>query len=207
MNSGNAQEMKGSQELADVASAGYYVALRVGFAFPLEEVNRLPQDWVSFYTEARLVLFDPAMRWVYGNVGVVRWSALNMPDPQNVLGSAKEFGLNFGLSASVLDEAKNAQRSFGLFARSDREFTDAEAKFLLKHLRTLHKKSAPPSNLTDAELEALRMVKEGLRLKEIAYQLGVSEGAIKQRLKNARLKLGAQTGPQAVTLASTYGFI
>ena len=39
------------------------------------------------------------------------------------------------------------------------------------------------------------MVKDGKRLKQIAHELGVSEGAVKQRLKNAKTKLGAATQP------------
>lgn len=74
-------------------------------------------------------------------------------------------------------------------------------------LRKLHSDKAPPTNLTEAELEALRMVKAGLRLKQISHDLGVTEGAIKQRLKNAKTKLGAKTGAQAATLASDFGLI
>tara|TARA_B110000977_G_C10850713_1_gene405683 strand:- start:4 stop:207 length:204 start_codon:yes stop_codon:yes gene_type:complete len=66
---------------------------------------------------------------------------------------------------------------------------------------------APPTNLTMAELEALGMIKDGKRLKEIAFDLGVTEGAVKQRLKNAKTKLGAKTGTQAAALASQYGLI
>ena len=51
------------------------------------------------------------------------------------------------------------------------------------------------------------MVRDGLRVKQIAYELGVSEGAVKQRLKNAKLKLGAQTGAQAAAMASEFGLI
>jgi LuxR family transcriptional regulator len=50
------------------------------------------------------------------------------------------------------------------------------------HIQRLHTEKAPPSNLTLAELEALRMVRDGLRVKQIAFELGVSEGAVKQRL-------------------------
>ena len=66
---------------------------------------------------------------------------------------------------------------------------------------------APPSNLTRAELEALRMVKDGQKLKEIGTALGITEGAVKQRLKNARLKLGARNGSHAVSLATAAGLI
>jgi LuxR family transcriptional regulator len=51
------------------------------------------------------------------------------------------------------------------------------------------------------------MIKDGKRLKEIAFDLGVTEGAVKQRLKNAKTKLGAKTGTQAAALASQYGLI
>ena len=51
------------------------------------------------------------------------------------------------------------------------------------------------------------MVKDGLLMKEIADLLGVSEGAVKQRLKNAKLKLGAKTGTHAATMATSFGLI
>jgi LuxR family transcriptional regulator len=70
-----------------------------------------------------------------------------------------------------------------------------------------HHAKAPPTNLTNAELEALRMVKEGLRLKQIAHSLSISEGAVKQRLKNAKMKLGAKTSAQAAAMVGEFGLI
>ena len=74
-------------------------------------------------------------------------------------------------------------------------------------LERLHLEMAPPSNLTRAELEVLRMIKGGFRLREIAGHLGVTEGAIKQRLKNARGKLDARNASHAVSLAARAGLI
>ena len=51
------------------------------------------------------------------------------------------------------------------------------------------------------------MVKDGKRLKEIAHELSVSEGAVKQRLKNAKAKLDAKTSTQAATIAAQHGII
>jgi len=51
------------------------------------------------------------------------------------------------------------------------------------------------------------MVREGLRLKQIAHDLGVSEGAVKQRLKNAKSKLGANTSAQAAAMVADFGLI
>ncbi|SFS07560.1 helix-turn-helix transcriptional regulator [Yoonia litorea] len=200
-------DLLGLDEIGQLAPAGYYIALRIGFAFPMEEVNELPDDWVRHYTVNGFGLFDPVLRWAYANVGTCRWSDLKIDDPRNIMSQAQSFGLRYGLVVSVFDSGANAQRSFASFARSDREFTELESKLLLAYLRRRHHEAAPPTNLTKAELEALGMVKDGLRLKEIAYRLNVSEGAVKQRLKNAKKKLGAKTGSQAAALANQFGLI
>lgn len=197
----------GPDEIGQLAPSGYYVALRIGFAFPMEEVNAFPQDWINHYTKQRFMLFDPVVKWAYSNVGTIRWSALSEDDPKRIIAQAQTFGMRYGVTVSVFDSSADAQRSFASFTRSDRDFTDLEVKLLLAYLTRRHNETAPPTNLTKAELEALGMVKDGKRLKEIAFELSVSEGAVKQRLKNAKLKLGAKTGTQAAALANQYGLI
>ncbi len=197
----------GPDEIGQLAPSGYYVALRIGFAFPMEEVNAFPSDWVSHYTKQRFMLFDPVVKWAYSNVGTVRWSEIADDDPMRIIAQAQTFGMRYGATVSVFDSNADAQRSFASFTRSDREYTDLEIKLLQAYLTRRHNETAPPTNLTKAELEALGMVKDGKRLKEIAFELSVSEGAVKQRLKNAKLKLGAKTGTQAAALASQYGLV
>ena len=190
-----------------LAPAGHYIALRIGFAFPVEEVNALPADWVDHYTQHRFMLFDPVIRWAYSNVGVEKWSNLAHDDSRKVIAQAQSFGLRYGVVVSVFDGNAEGQRSFGSFARGDREFTRLETQVLQTYVSRRHFEMAPPKNLTMAELEALGMVRDGKRLKEVAHELGVSEGAVKQRLKNAKLKLGAKTGSQAAAMAAQYGLI
>lgn len=197
----------GPESIRSMAPLGYYLALRVGFAFPMEEVNALPSDWVEHYTRQRFMLSDPVIRWIYANTGAVRWSEISIDDPRQVLSQARNYGLYYGVAISVFDNNPEGQRSFGSFVRGDREFEDTEIRALNAHVSRLHHDKAPPTNLTAAELEALRMVKEGKRLKQIAHELGVTEGAVKQRLKNAKTKLGAATGTQAATRASGFGLI
>ncbi|MFO8126087.1 autoinducer binding domain-containing protein [Yoonia sp.] len=197
----------GPDEIGQLAPSGYYVALRIGFAFPMEEVNAFPPEWIMHYTKQRFMLFDPVVKWAYANVGAIRWSELTDDDPKRIIAQAQTFGMRYGVTVSVFDSNADAQRSYATFARSDREYTDLEVKLLLAYLTRRHSETAPPTNLTKAELEALGMVKDGKRLKEIAFELSVSEGAVKQRLKNAKLKLGARTGTQAAALASQYGLI
>ncbi|MCR8725272.1 helix-turn-helix transcriptional regulator [Frigidibacter sp. ROC022] len=195
------------QRFFELAPAGHYLALRVGFAFPMEERIELPPAWIAEYTRGGLMLMDPVMKWVYQHQGAQRWSELALPDPANVLAAAARHGLCFGAAVAVNDHDLKGQRSFGSFARSDREFSDAELDELLAEVERLHQAKAPPTNLTKAELEALRMVKDGLLMKEIAGLLGVSEGAVQQRLKNAKTKLNATTSSHAVSMASGFGLI
>lgn len=197
----------GLEEIGEIAPAGYYIALRVGFAFPVEELNNLPQSWVQHYTQSRLMLFDPVIRWVHANVGAIRWSEMDTDDPRGVMKQARTFGLRYGVAIAVYDGNKDGQRSFGSFSRKDREYTELEIKLLQVYLQRRHTEMAPPTNLTDAEIQALSMVKNGKRLKEIAHELSVSEGAVKQRLKNAKSKLDAKTSTQAAAIAAQHGII
>lgn len=195
------------EELAQVATGGYYLALRVGFAFPLEELNRLPQTWVDHYTRARFMVSDPVIRWCYAHTGVIRWSDITIDDPRQVLAQARAFGLRHGVAVSIFDGGSGGQRSFGMFVRGDRDFEERELDFLQREVERLHDEKAPPTNLTAAEIMALRLVRDGKRLKQIAWELGVTEGAVKQRLKNARLKLGAKTGAEAISRATGFGLL
>lgn len=190
-----------------LSPAGHYLALRVGFAFPMFEQYTLPPAWVEHYQTQGMLLNDPVMHWMFGNVGSCRWSCLDEDDPRGILLQAKEFGLNYGVAICCADKTPMGQRSFGSFARADREFTDAEVSVLQQELEALHHALVPPSNLTKAELEALRMVKNGLLMKEIASNLGVTEGAVKQRLKSAKAKLNAKTSTHAATKATSFGLI
>lgn len=200
-------DLRTPDDVSALATTGYYIALRVGFAFPLEEVNALPQPWVDHYTRLRFMLQDPVIRWIYTNTGAVSWSKIDLPDPMRVLDQAQTFGLRYGVAVSCYDDNSDGQRSFGHFARPDREFTAEETQALYDYVLMRHHAKAPPTNLTTAELEALSMVRDGMRLKQIAHDLGVSEGAVKQRLKNAKMKLGAQTSAQAAAMVKEFGLI
>lgn len=195
-------------DFARLAPAGHYVAIRLGFTYPIAELNHMPQAWVEQYARQGLMLDDPVVRWAYGHAGARRWSEIGGGDPRQVMALARSHGLAYGaVVACAGGEDGDVQRSFGSFARADREFSDGELAMLLRKLVKLHRDLAPPSNLTQAELEVLRMVKQGMKLREIAGRIGVTEGAIKQRLKNARGKLGARNGSHAVSLAAGAGLI
>ena len=196
-----------AERISALSPKGYFLAIRMGFFFPVYEEKTLPEKWMDRYTSRGYMVADPVMQWIYRNEGAARWSEIKLDDPRNVLGQAALCGLNYGVAIRVSDPNDSSQRSFGSFAREDREFTDFEIVELTDMLQDMHIEMVPPTNLTKAELEALRMVKNGLLMKEIANLLGVSEGAVKQRLKNAKSKLHAKTSTHAATMATTFGLI
>jgi LuxR family transcriptional regulator len=200
-------DLKIDPVICEAASAGLYAAIRIGFAFPMVERNSLPPKWVREYTVSGLIVHDPVMTWAYSHVGVIRWSEIGGPDTQGVLELAKAHGLNFGAVSSWIDPEDDGQRSFGIFCRFDREFEDAELALFESAVRQWHRAHARPKNLTAAELETLGLVKNGLLLKEISALLGISESAVKQRLRGARMKLKSKTGLQAAATATMLGMI
>ncbi len=43
------------EDLNNIAAAGYHLALRVGFAFPMEEENTYPASWIKHYSQQHMV--------------------------------------------------------------------------------------------------------------------------------------------------------
>lgn len=189
-------------QIDQISPAGFYVAIRVGFSFPEEELNELPENWVEFYTTHGLVVHDPAMKWVYANTGAVRFSEIALPDPHQVRERAAVYGLNHGAAVSMTTPADRGRRSYGLFFRDDRDFAAADLVELQAIVARLHVGSEPDATLTAAEVQALKMQAAGLRLKQIAAEIGISESAVKARLNNAKRKLGAKTQSQAASIAA-----
>ncbi|MEL6690079.1 MAG: autoinducer binding domain-containing protein [Pseudomonadota bacterium] len=198
--------MSGFDDFAQLAPNGHYVALRVRFTSPFHEENRLPEAWITEYTADGLMVFDPIMQWVFSQTGAIRWSALSIKDPHGILARAARHKLNYGVAASTQD-AMTGERSFGIFAREDREFTDDEIAELMGTLAEHHRTRRRPQGLTEAECEALTLIRNGERLKGIAHNLGITESAVKARLVSAKRKLGARTSVHAVSLAAEAGLI
>lgn len=153
------------------------------------------------------MLFDPVIHWIYDNSGHTRWSAISNGDDRKVMTAAASFGLRYGAAISVMYHDEPGLRSFGSFARHDREFKDHELEFLSGAVGELHQALTSVRPLTKAETDVLEMLASGLMLKQIAHQLDISQSAVKLRLTNARSKLGARTNTQAVGLAKGYGWI
>jgi LuxR family transcriptional regulator len=188
----------GLARLSTFAPAGYALGLHIRFASAQIMVNTYDPRWVEIYTNRGYMLCDPLFSWGFGNAGIARWSVLNHPDPHDVLGQAKAFGLTYGVAVA---HGPTSSRTIGGFARSDREFTDAEITEIVEMVRILHRETEPPEHLSAAQVEALRLIANGYRYSQAAQQIGISESALKARLRSARERLLCRTTAEAVQRA------
>lgn len=188
----------GLAKLTELAPAGYALGLHIRFASAQIMVNTYDPRWIEIYTQRGYMLCDPLVSWGFGSEGVVRWSALDHPDPHKVMEQARSFGLTYGIAVS---HGPTSSRSIGGFARGDREFTDAETDAIADLVRVLHRESIPPGHLSGPQIEALRLIAKGFRYSEAANRIGISESALKARLRTARENLLCRTTAEAIQRA------
>lgn len=190
-----------TKQLAALAPGGFFFALHIRFAVPLLNLQTYPKAWTDRYTEEVYALRDPIIAWGFSTIGTARWSEIEIPDPFDILEQAKEFGMVFGAAIAC---GSMKSRTIASAARADREFSDAEISEIDSIIRMLHDITEPPRSLTDAQVEALRLIAEGDRHAAAAAKLGISESALKARLLGARNSLLARTTAEAIQRAKDY---
>ncbi len=188
-------------KLAYCAPDGFFFALHIRFALPLIHHQTYPEGWTNLYTEQAFALRDPIIAWGFGQEGVARWSEIGIPDPFDILGQAKQFGMNYGFAVST---GPINSRSIASASRPDREFTQDEMDEFAKIIQKLHVTTEPPKSLTDAQVAALQLIADGDRHAAAAAKLGISESALKARLSAARNSLLARTTAEAIQRARDY---
>lgn len=187
--------------LSLIAPVGFSAGLHIRFASPLIYVRTYDETWTKIYDENAYALRDPLVFWGLGVKGHTRWSAIKLPDPFNILGQARSHGLVYG---AVISCGPITSRSIIGMAHNEREFTDEEIVEAVKIVKNLHLAAEPPTELTPAQKEALRLLADGDRHAAAAAKLGISESAFKARLQSARVRLGARTTAQALKKAREY---
>jgi LuxR family transcriptional regulator len=182
-----------TRKLARMAPKGFFFALHIRFAMPLIDIQTYPQDWIDRYTEQAYVFRDPIIAWGFSTTGTARWSELTIPDPFDIMGQARSFGMVYGLSVST---GPMRSRTIASASREDREFTDAEIAQFAEVIESQH--------AITAQIEALRCIAAGDRHAAAAAKLGISESALKARLASARAALLARTTTEAIQRARDY---
>lgn len=185
-------------QLRASAPVGYTAGLHIRFAAPLVYQSTYDPKWLDHYTSNAYALRDPMIAWGLSTEGQTRWSEIELPDPFKIWRQAAEFGLNYGMAVSC---GPVQSRSIVGCSRTDREFTDAEIAKIATIVRTLHEVSEPQTQLTQAQIQALRCIAGGDRHAAAAARLGISESALKARLVSARERLMARTTSEAIQKA------
>jgi len=192
---------RGLAQLSDFAPKGYALGLHIRFASAHLLIQTYDPRWTEIYTERGYMLADPTVFWGFGNDGSIRWSEIDLPDPHDILGQAGSFGMKYGVAIAL---GPTASRTIGGFARDDREYENAEIRQIVEIVEELHAASTPPEQLTAAQRMALRLIARGNRHAEAASMLGISESALKARLRSARERLFVRTTAEAIQRAQEY---
>jgi LuxR family transcriptional regulator len=192
------------RKLEKIAPAGYVLGLHIRYNSATLMFRTYPQDWMDVYTQNGYMQSDPLVVWGVSNQGCSRWSALTVPDPNEVLKQARGFNLNYGIAVSC---GLPTSRTIGGFAKADREFTDQEMQDVHDIVLQMHNETAPAVNLTGTQVAALRLVANGRSTAQAAADLGISERALKNRLKTAGERLLTRTTAETVQLAKEYNLL
>jgi DNA-binding NarL/FixJ family response regulator len=104
-------------------------------------------------------------------------------------------------------ESAQFRLMLGAVERGEAAITPATAARILDEFQHPERVRADPDRLTDREVEVLRLVTTGLRNKEIAAKLGITENTAKFHLKNILEKLHAESRVELATRAVREGLV
>lgn len=142
-------------KLDDLCPAGYAIALHIKFTTPTFLFQTYAQDWMDYYSQNGLVLHDPTVRWGFDNTGTRLWKDLEAEDEHGVLKKARKHGLKHGFVAAHVG---HGTRSVASFARSDRDFEEAEISNICEMFIMLHDETVDTEQLSAKEREALKQL-------------------------------------------------
>ncbi|TAM55368.1 MAG: response regulator transcription factor [Chloroflexota bacterium] len=162
-----------------------------------------------------LVLMDVRMPRVSGLEAIRRIKAAQ-PDAHIVMLTVSEdeddlfAAIKAGAQGYLLKDLESAQlrRMLEAVERGEAAITPATAARILDELaRDARATLTGPERLTKRELDVLRLVTAGLRNKEIAAQLGMSENTAKYHLKHILEKLQAESRTELAARAVREGLV
>lgn len=104
-------------------------------------------------------------------------------------------------------ESAQFRLMLGAVERGEAAITPATASRILEEYQHAERLRADPDRLTDREVQVLRLVTTGLRNKEIAAKLGITENTAKFHLKNILEKLHAESRVELAGRAVREGLI
>jgi len=164
-----------------------------------------------------LVLMDVRMPGTSGLAATARIKSAQ-PDVHIVMLTVSEdeddlfAAIKAGAQGYLLKNLESAQlrRMLEAVARGEAAITPATAARILQEFARVDRPAAggrDPDQLTERELEVLRLVTDGLRNKEVAARLGISENTVKFHLRNIVEKLHVQSRTELAARAVRDGLV
>jgi LuxR family transcriptional regulator len=165
------------EKLHDIANDG----IAIGFGFspvgqPTEHICTYDASWQDHYWRNNLIYRDPIIKFGAGNLGAVRWSDVDLEDPQNAVLQAREFNMKDGM---VLSVQVDGERAIAGLATSSRPSDAAikEARIILAALQA-SKTGEPTLDLTQRQKEILRLIAGGASAASTARELNIEESTV-----------------------------
>ncbi len=179
-------------------------------------------EWITHYFDSQYEVIDPVLQGAAGAFAPIDWSDLDWGSAprKKFLQDAGDFGVgNQGLTVPI--RGPNGQ--FALFTINKACAPSTWAKLMASyrtdftliahytHQQAL-KLSVPPPDaqsrpLSAREMDAIRLIADGLSRGRAADKLGISENTFRVYIDSARHKLGALNIPHAIALAAYRGVI
>lgn len=177
---------------------GFILAFNMSLRGPQYFHSEYPKAWQHEYESKNYTWADPVLFWAVMFAGDRRWSEITNLDPLGVMTAARRFGLTYG---AVFSRWVGTKKSVMTLAREDREFTVEEVALLGSIFDRLVTEVKLSSSLSQAEIDTLRCIRDGMTHKEVAEALNISPSTVKVRIEKARTKLGAASSAQALAMA------
>ena len=140
-------------ELDEMSPGGFAIPLHIKYNAATFLFQTFPEKWVNFYSRKGFAIRDPAVHWGFANTGFVRWRELAENDSTGIMEQARLYGLTYGFTASIHNDHS---RSFGGFARADRDYLDVEIDEIVDRLEDLNVLTAGIEVLSAKDTDALR---------------------------------------------------
>lgn len=186
-------------EALGIATKGYTLFIHVSILQSRLVWSTYPEEWIKRYQSKHYYFFDPVVAWTLTAIGTSRWSEITKYKntlTNHVMLRAAEYGLAYGATSSQIT-SKGARISLSV-ARHDRELTPGEIVKLENVLSRVKARFEERMELTDSQVETIRMLSEGISQEEIAKLEGVSRDAVKKRVERIRIRLNVKNTTEIV---------
>lgn len=169
-----------------------------------------PKEWISHYQDKQYHLYDPVFGALKKAAAPFEWSTHSfknlLPIQQLLMNEAYDFGIKSGETIPLIPHPT----FHGFVTVINQPSLHPEALYILSLAANMSaskliyiRNNQVIKLLTERETEILIQKSEGIAVKTISHNLGISQATITFHLKNIRKKLGAQSTEHALLKFAT----